>query len=74
MHTYIITEIIEDNGKTIEVIVDKQLVKEKALKEAKPHQRVYEVRRLRNNKWYREGTNPTPQTAIGYTLHNLTSE
>ena len=50
MHTYIITEIIEDKGKNVEVIVEKHVLKEKALKEAKPHQRVYEVRRLRNSK------------------------
>jgi|LGVC01.1.fsa_nt_gb hypothetical protein len=46
MHTYIITEVIEDNGKSVEVIVNRHVLKEKALELAKKHQRVYEVRRL----------------------------
>lgn len=50
MHTYIITEVIEDNGKSIEVIVDRQVLKEKALENAKKHQRVYEIRRLHKKK------------------------
>lgn len=46
MHTYIITEVIEDKGENVEVIVDRHVLKEKALEMAKQYQRVYEVRRL----------------------------